>query len=333
VKVLLTGGSGYLGEHVAFAFRDRGHEVTALVRQPEQAETLNRSHVRTILGDLARPETWSSALKEQDAVVTTAGTVQSWGLERGAFMAINVAATLAIVEHARKAGLERILVTSSLFALGPTPPGAVLDETARERPRSPLLDANHYVSTKREAAERLWALQRNGHPVMLVYPSVLIGPGQRSRGNHTARVLADVGNGRLPGLIGDGNQLWNLVAVQDAARGHVDALERGRPGECYFLGGQNWAQRALIEHAARHFGVKPPLRKLGRAVPLAAAAMYEAIAHLTKKEPRLTQGEVKLYDAHWAFTSAKAERELGYTHEPLEPVIARTVAWLRSDGR
>jgi len=332
VKVLVTGAAGYLGEHVALAFRDRGHTVTALVRRPEQVERLNRMQVRAVSGDMERPETWPAAFAGQDAVVTTAGTVQAWGADPDTFRRVNVDATLALVEAAREAGITRLLVTSSLFALGPTPPTAVLDESARDRPRSPLMNANDYMRTKRDAAERLWALQRSGHPVMLVYPSVLIGPGQRSRGNHTARVLTDVGRSRLPGLIGDGEQVWNLVSVRDAANGHVSAVEKGRPGDDYFLGGENWTERRLIEDAARLFGVKAPLRKLGRAVPLAAAAVYELAARITGKEPRLTRGEVKAYDANWAFTSAKAERELGYTHEPLEPLIAETVAWLRSVG-
>ena len=328
----MTGAAGYLGEHVVLAFRDGGHTVTALVRKPEQAAQLNRLNVRTVLGDLERPDTWPAAFAGQDAVVTTAGTVQAWGADRDTFRRVNVDATLALVEAARETGIARVLVTSSLFALGPTPPKAILDETARDRPRSPLMNANDYMRTKRDAAERLWALQRSGHPVMLVYPSVLIGPGQRSRGNHTARVLTDVGRSRLPGLIGDGEQVWNLVSVRNAAKGHVSTLERGRPGEDYFLGGENWTERRLIEHAARLFGVKAPLRKLGRAVPLAAATMYELVARLTGKEPRLTRGEVKAYDANWAFTSAQAEGDLGYIHEPLEPLLVETVAWLRSVG-
>jgi nucleoside-diphosphate-sugar epimerase len=332
VKVLITGAAGYLGEHVAVALRDRGHTVTALVRRPEQVEQLNRFNFRLVPGDLERPETWRAALEGQDAVVTTAGTVQAWGLSRDVFQRVNVDGTMGLVQYARELGIQRILVTSSLFALGPTPAGTVLDESARNRPRSPLLEANYYVSTKRDQAERLWKLQDSGHPVMMVYPSVLIGPGQRSRGNHTARVLSDVGAKRLPGLIGDGNQEWNLVSVRDAARGHVDVLERGDTGEAYFLGGENWTQSALIERAAGLFGVKAPLRKLGRIVPLAAALAYELAARASGKDPRLTRAEVKLYDANWAFTSAKAEREVGYTHESLNLVIDRTVAWLRSDG-
>ena len=329
----MTGAAGYLGEHVAVAFQKRGHTVTALVRRPEQVEQLNRLQLRLVPGDLERPETWHAALEGQEAVVTTAGTVQAWGLPRETFRRVNVDGTIGLVEHAREIGIQHILVTSSLFSLGPTPAGVVLDESARDRPRSSICDANAYVSTKREQAERVWKLQDAGHPVMLVYPSVLVGPGRRSRGNHTARVLSDVGAERLPGLIGNGNQQWNLVSVDDAARGHVDVLERGSPGEAYFLGGENWTQRALVERAARLFGVKAPLRKLGRALPLVAAAMYELAARVGGNEPRLTRGEVTLYDANWAYTSAKAEREVGYTHEALEPVIERTVAWLRSGGR
>lgn len=327
MKVLVTGAAGYLGEHVARAFREAGHDVTAMVRRPEQ---LAESGYRVVAGDLERPQSWSAALEGQDALVNVAGAVSAWSSDPGIFRRVNVEGTLALVSRAQEAGINRMLLTSSLFALGPTPDGDVLDERAGERPRSPLLAVNGYVHTKRESAERVWALQKQGHPVMMVYPSVLLGPGRRSHGNHTASVLSDVGRSRLPGLIGDGEQVWNLVGVTDAARGHVTVLEKGRPGENYLLGGENWTQRTLVERAARAFGVKPPLRRLGRALPLLGASLYELASRITHREPKLTRGEVNLYDANWAFTSAKAERELGYTHESVEAVLTRTVRWLEA---
>jgi dihydroflavonol-4-reductase len=332
VRVLVTGAAGYLGEHVALAFREAGHDVTAMVRQPKQATVLDALGIRTCLGDLERPESWNAALEGQEGMVHLAGAVKAWSRDHDAFRRVNVVRTLDLVERASQTGIPRILVTSSLFVLGPSPSGEVLDETAVSRPRASLLDANDYVRTKREAAEGLWKLQRNGHRVMLVYPSVLLGPGQRSEGNHTARVLSDVGAARLPGLIGNGDQVWNLVAVKDAARGHVAALERGRPGDGYFLGGENWTQRRLVDRAAHYFGVRAPLRPLGRALPLTVAAVSELWARATGGRPKLTRGEVRLYDTNWAFTSAKAERELGYAHENLEPVLEQTVHWLRASG-
>ena len=329
MKVLVTGAAGYLGEHVARAFREAGHDVTAMVRQPKQ---LTESGYRVVAGDLERPESWSAALEGQDALVNVAGAVSAWSSDPDLFRRVNVDGTLALVSRAQEAGIHRILLTSSLFALGPTPDGDVLDERAGERARSPLLAANGYVRTKRESAERVWALQKQGQPVMMVYPSVLLGPGRRSHGNHTASVLSDVGHSRLPGLIGNGEQVWNLVGVNVAALGHVTVLEKGRPGENYLLGGENWTQRTLVERAARAFGVKPPLRRLGRALPLLGASLYELASRITHREPKLTRGEVKLYDANWAFTSAKAEHELGYTHESVDAVLTRTVRWLKESN-
>ena len=331
MNVLLTGASGYLGEHVARALRAAGHTVVALVRRPGQAAELEAMGIEARPGDMERPDSWTRALAGCEALVHCAGLVHSFGHNREAFTRVNVDGTLALVDRARAAGMARIVVTSSLFALGPARAGALRDESAADEPPSPLHSANDYVRTKALASAKLRAMQREGHPVVVVYPTVLLGPGRRTRGNHTARVLADVAAGRLPGLVGDGEQVWNLVPVADAARGHVLALERGRPGEGYILGGENWTQRQLVERAALLFGVKPPLRRLGRAVPLAVGAMAELWARLSGKEPFLTLGEVRLYDAHWAVSCEKARVELGYEAGDVETTLAHTVDWLRAE--
>jgi farnesol dehydrogenase len=194
-----------------------------------------------------------------------------------------------------------------------------------------LAAANQYVRSKTEGTRRLRALQKSGHPLILLYPTVILGPGRLSRGNHTARVLADIGRGRFPGLVGNGEQIWNLVPVRDAARGHVLALEKGGVGEGYILGGENWTQRRLIERAAHHFGIAPPVRRLGRALPWAVGLACEIWNRFTGRAPYLTRGEVLLYDADWAVTSAKAERDLGYRPAGVDETLAATVAWLQRD--
>ena len=332
MKILVTGATGYLGNHVARTFRSASHEVAAMVRTAAGRAEFEAEGIEVRPGDLERQESWPAVLEGVDALVHCASLVASWSRDPAAFHRVNVEATVALVEAARASGIRRIVVTGSLFALGPSGPDECLDEHAVESPPAPLLSANEYVRTKAVAARRLRDLQRRGHPVMVVHPTILLGPGKRTEGNHVAGVLADMLAGRFPGLVGNGEQSWNLVPVEDAARGHLLAVERGRPGESYILGGENWTQRRLVERAATHLGVKAPLRRLGRAFPLAVAGTAEGWARLTGRSPFLTRGEVRLYDASWAFTSAKAAEELGYAPGDVDAALARTAAWIRAGG-
>jgi len=329
MKVLLTGGTGYLGEHLLRALSGAGHEVRALVRDAGAARHLQLPGVSLVPGDVTEAATWLPALPGADAVVHAAGLVLSWARDRSRFEAVNVQATLALVDAARDAGIPRILATGSLFALGPSGPGEVADESRVGAPRPPLTEANEYVFTKRRAAEALWERQRGGHPVTVAYPTILLGPGRRTAGNHTALVIDDIRRRRFPGMVGDGRQVWNLVAVEQVAEGYLRLLERWVEGENYILGGENWTQEQFVTRAAAPCGVPNPRRRLGTALPLALAAAAEGWAALTGRPPFLTRGAVRLYDANWAFDSAKAQAAFGYRPGDVDAAVARTVTWLQ----
>jgi nucleoside-diphosphate-sugar epimerase len=331
VKVFLTGGTGYLGGHVARALLGAGHEVLALTRSLERCASLVGCGATPVVGDLLDPSTWGDRIAEADAVVHTAAMVESWGPAPEEFDRANITATLDLLDRAKQAGVERRIVTSSLFALGPSAPGTQKDESALEEEPGSWSRANDYVRTKAIVARKVRDRQRRGSPAILIFPTVLIGPGALTKGNHTARVLADVGRKRFAGLVGDGRQVWNLARVDRVAIGFVQALERGTPGENYILGGENWTQRELVERAARAFGVKPPTRRLGRALPLAVARGSAWWSALRGTPPILTRGEVLLYDCNWEFTSERARRELGYEPEGVQEALESTVAWLRDE--
>jgi farnesol dehydrogenase len=190
------------------------------------------------------------------------------------------------------------------------------------------LRASPYAWSKAEAARRLCDQQAAGYPLILLFPTVLLGPGALTAGNHTTRILIDIAKGRLPGMIGDGEQVWNLVPVRLAARGHVLALESGEVGQNFILGGEHWTQRQFVEAAADRLGVTPPSRLLGTAGPLALARVLGLWARITGHTPKLTPGEILLYDKHWILTSDKARRELEYQPAGVEMALEETAAWV-----
>jgi nucleoside-diphosphate-sugar epimerase len=331
MKVFLTGGTGYLGEHVARALVRGGHAVSALVRGSGGGAALMDVGAEVVVGDLLEPSAWAGTLGRVEAVVHAAGLVEGWGPRPELFDRINVQATLDLVDRARSAGIERILVAGSLFALGPGDPRAPKDERSVAETAPPLLRANDYVRSKSQIARELWRRQMDGDPTMVLFPTILLGPGRLTAGNHTAQVLSDVGRGRFPGFIGAGEQVWDLVPVSRVAEGFRLALEKGRPGENYVLGGEHWTQRRLVQRAAELFGIDPPTRRLGTRLPMLVGAMAEVWASVTGRAPVLTRAAVRLYDADWVFTSAKAERELGYERGSLDEAVQETVRWLREE--
>jgi len=331
MRVFLTGGTGYLGASIARALIEAGHQVTALARDAERAASLVGCGAQLVVGDVADSAAFEDELAGCEGLVHTAGFVRSWHPEHERFDRINVTGALDLLDRARRAGIERTLVTSSFFALGPSDDGPPLDESAANRPLHPVSRANDYVRTKSVMTRRVIDRQKKGAGVMLAIPTILLGPGPRTRGNHTARVLAGIGKRRFPGLVGHGDQVWNLVGVEDAARGHVLALERGTPGENYIFGGEDWTQRRFVERAAAAFGVPPVTRRLGTALPAFVGRTAETWAALTGREPLLTRGEVRLYDRNWSFSSAKARRDLGYEPEPVQRVLESTVTWLKEE--
>jgi farnesol dehydrogenase len=331
MTVFLTGGTGYLGNHVARALLAAGHGVTVLARNPSRAADLAERGAVVVPGDLLEPAAWNRHLEEADAVVHTAGMVESWSPHPERFDRVNVQGTLDLVDRARAAGVARVLVAGSLFALGPSAPGIPRDERGLDEPPSPLVDATNYTRTKSVVCRALARRQAEGDPVILLLPAILVGPGKRTEGNYLAGVLEDVGRRRLPGLIGDGNQVWNLVPVTSAAEGFRLALESGTAGERYALGGEPWTQRRIVERGAELFGVPAPVRRLGTRFPLFVGALSEAWAAVTRRPPVLTRGAVRMYDANWEVSSVKAERELGYRATSVDDAIRQTVNALRGD--
>jgi nucleoside-diphosphate-sugar epimerase len=331
MTVLLTGGTGYLGNHVARALLAAGHRVTVLARTPSRAADLAGLGAVVVPGDLLDPGSWTGLLEGSEAVIHAAAKVESWS-PAAEFDRVNVQGTLDLVDRARAAGVKRILVAGSLFALGPSDPGVPRDEASLDAPPAPLLEATDYTRTKSLVCRELARRQAAGDPVILLLPAILVGPGKRTEGNYLANVLDQVGRGKLPGLIGDGNQVWNLVPVTSAAEGFRLVLESGAAGERYILGGESWTQRRIVERGAELFGVPAPTRPLGTAFPLLVGALAEAWAAVSRRPPVLTRGAVRMYDVNWEVSSAKAERELGYRATSVDDAIRETVDALRAEA-
>jgi dihydroflavonol-4-reductase len=321
VRILVTGASGFIGAHVARLLAERGDAVRALCRS---APPPAAGPAEWTPGDVTDARAVARAVEGCDAVVHTAALYSYARADAAPMQAINVDGTRHVLDAAARAGL-RVVVTSTAATCGPVA-GRAADE--RDAPAEWELRVP-YKRTK-VAAERL-ALARAaaGADVIVVNPTTTVGPGDR-RPTPSGQMLRDAAAGRMRGYIP--GAAINVVAVEDVAAGHVLALERGRSGERYLLGGEDLALREALAIAARAAGRGAPRWPVPWRVALGAAHLARAGARVRGREPHLlVLDEVRLARVPMRFSSAKAAAELGYAPRPAREALTAAVSWLR-DG-
>ena len=327
MRTLLTGGSGFLGRALAPRLAREG-ELRLLLRDAARAPLPVGDGVEHAIGSLEDPDSVRAALEGCDRVVHAAALVREWDPDPTRFERVNVDATMRLIDDAADAGVTRVLVVSSLLALGPTD-GGVADERHFARYAD---HENPYVRTKALAAERLRARLPHDPDLTLVYPGVIYGPGPLTPANIMVHLLLEHARGALPGMLGFTRRVWNYVHVEDVAEGIARALA-APGGRDWILGGENADQRTFWRLACAHAGL-PPVRLR---VPLLLArliARREAIrAALGGREPTLTPGAIDVFAHDWALDSTRARRELGFEPRGLDEGLADTVRFLRAGGR
>jgi farnesol dehydrogenase len=307
MKVLVTGGTGYLGRAVVRAIAGRGHDVVVFSRH---AASPPAGASAAVAGDVRDVAAVRRAATGCDAICHTAAVVSIWRRRSQDFDDVNVGGLINVVDAAAALGVRRILYTSSFLAL---PPAG----------RSTPIEANDYQRTKVAADRAADAAASKGAPLVRVYPGVIYGPGLRTEGNLVGRMIDDHLNRRLPGLIGPDRQ-WSYAFVEDVAAGHCAALERGAIGGRYLLGGENASQRQLFAIVEQLTGRKVPLR-IPYALATALGAAEEWRVRAFGGLPLVTRGAVEIFRHDWTLDSSEAVRALDYRITPLADGIRRTL--------
>ncbi|MBK5256522.1 MAG: NAD-dependent epimerase/dehydratase family protein [Vicinamibacteria bacterium] len=326
MKLLVTGGAGFLGRNVVSALLARGHEVVLLVRGGRRSGLPDNAEV--IAGDVRDEAVFQNAARGCGAILHSAAMVKLWSARRADFDDINVGGIRHAIAAARAHHI-RLVYTSSFMAVGPTTETPV--DEAQNHPGSPY--RNDYERTKALADVVAQDYAKEGGDIVILYPGVVYGPGELTDGNLIAKMLADRMNNRLPGIVGPGDRLWSYAYVDEVAQGHVAALERGRKGERYLLAGDNATLTQVFSAASRKAGRDLTPRKLPYALSRLVGRAMWLWADTTGKPPDLTHEAVGIFEKHWAYRSDKAVRELGYKVRPLEEGIGATVDWLIAEGR
>ena len=302
MRVLVTGGTGYLGQAIVRALTARGHStVVASRKTSEVVETT--SEVVFLSGvDVRDREALVAAAKSCDAMIHSAALVSLWRSTPRDFDDINVGGLRHALDAVRTHHLHRIVYTSSFLALPPA---------GRER----ALVANDYQRTKADARLVADRARAEGVPIVSMYPGVIYGPGLMSEGNLIGRMIADHLAGRLPGLLG-AHRLWSFAWVDEVAAAHVSALEHQSPKGEYQVGGPNLPQMRPFEVLREFKGTRLP-RRLPLWIGPPVGWLDEARARLTGRMPQLTRATVGIFRHDWTLDSSDAERDLGYRQKDL----------------
>lgn len=325
MKLFLTGATGFVGAHVAQFATAMGAELRLLMRP-----TSNRTHLppsaELVTGDLRAPEAFAAALQGCDALIHVAADYRLWVPDPAEMYKANVEGTRRLLQLAREAGVRRVVYTSSVATMGFRKDGTVVDEA------TPVGEGDmigHYKRSKwmaeQVAIEAAWA----GQHIILLNPTTPIG-ALDTKPTPTGRIVVDFLNRNFPAFVETG---LNLVDVREVARMHLHALEHGRPGERYILGGENLTLKQILDRLAKLTGLPSPKVKVPHAVAMAFAYFDETVTgKLRGKEPRATVEAVRMGKKLMFASSAKAERELGFHVLPVDDALREACRWFLANG-
>jgi len=323
--VLVTGASGFVGSAVARKLAQRGHQVRVLMRSTSPKTNLAGLDAEPVEGDMLDGKSVRRALKDARYLFHVAADYRLWARDREEIVRNNRDGTRTVMEAALAEGVEKIVYTSSVATLKPIA-GQSVDETSRHNEQSAIGAYKRSKVVAEQVVEHLIATQNL--PATIVSPSTPIGP-RDVKPTPTGRILVEAATGRMPAYVDTG---LNLVHVDDVAEGHLLALDKGVIGERYILGGQDATLAEMLGHIARLSNRKPPRVNLPRRPIYALAYVAEAVASLTGKEPFVTVDALKMSEHHMFFSSAKAERELGFSARPYPEALTDALAWFREAG-
>jgi len=324
--VFITGASGFVGSAVARKLLEEGYTVRALVRAQSPRFHLAGLDIDFAVGDIRDRQSVRQAMAGVRYVFHVAADYRLWARDRNEIYAANVEGTRVVMEEARRAAVERVVYTSSVATLRLRPDSRPADESG-------ALAENEGIGTYKRskiAAERLVEemVASGTLPAVIVNPSTPVGPCD-VRPTPTGRIIVEAARGRMPAFVDTG---LNLVHVDDVAEGHLAALDRGKIGERYILGGENVLLADMLADIARLVGRRSPRLRLSHNVVMPLAHAAEAMARLTGRAPFATVDGIRMAQHHMFFTAAKAERDLGYRARPYRKALEDAINWFREAG-
>lgn len=325
MKALVTGATGFIGSQITRQLVERGDHVRVLLRETSNTQNIDGLDVEKVYGDILDENSVKEAVRDCDLLFHTAGYVSFKKSDYDKMNRINVQGTRNVLSAAMEEGTDKVMFTSSVAAIGPVSKG---DEITEENEYTIFNKNIGYMNSKFLAEKEAHQFSEKGLPVTILNPTVVIGPGDIYLSS-SASILWYCKK-KFPGYM-DGT--FNMVDVEDVARGHILASEKGRPGERYILGNVNLTVKEFFDIMEKITGIKSPGMKIPYWFAYGSAWIVERIPGLSfPNYSTMDVDSVRLSNYCWHADSSKAEKELGFTRRPIEESIRNTVNWFREKG-
>jgi dihydroflavonol-4-reductase len=327
-RILVTGATGFIGSAVTRTLLARGVEVVALVEPQADTANLEGLDVKQLEGDIRSSESVRQAMSGCRAVFHVAALYRFWARDPSSFYTINVDGTRNVLTAATEGGVEGLVYTSTVGTLGLEQVKGAASADERSFP-----DVRHlygsYKRSKYVAEHEVLRAIAEGLPATLVLPTFPLGPGDRAP-TPTGQLVLDFLNGRIPGYV---DTVLNVVHVDDVGEGHVLALERGRIGRSYILGGENLTLQQLLGRLASLTGLPEAKIRVPRLLSLAVAAVSEAVeGTLLRRHPSIPLEAARMSTSRMAFDISRARAELGYAPRPALEALESSARWFAGSG-
>ncbi|HVA94439.1 MAG TPA: hopanoid-associated sugar epimerase [Candidatus Dormibacteraeota bacterium] len=325
MKTLVTGATGFLGSHIARELSGRGEDVRVLARASSDLRALEGFRSESAVGDLRDAASLDRALDGVSRVFHVAADYRLWASDPREIYESNVTGTQNLLEAARRAGVEKFVYTSTVATIAVPREGRLPNEQTQSSVAEMI---GHYKRSKFQAEQCALLAAEAGLPVIIVNPTTPVGPGDW-KPTPTGKIIVDFLNGRMPGYVDTG---LNFVPVEDCARGHLLAAERGRVGERYILGGRNLTLKQILDMLAAISGRRAPRWKFPHALAYAAACVDTGVSRMLGRAPQIPLEGVRMARHKMFVDASKAGRELGFVSGPVEAALERAVEWYEANG-
>ena len=325
MKKLVTGANGFMGSAIVRELLKDGEEVRAFVRETSDTRNIDHLEVEKVYGDIRDGDSMSRALKGCDTLYYTAAHFSHWTPDKKIPYEINVEGTKTSMAAALRSGVGKVVYTSTNNTMGAHGPEKPADETAEFNHWD---TGDHYSKSKYLGEIEARKFVDQGLPMVIVNPTLVIGTND-IKPTPSGLLIIGVVKGEVMGYVEGG---VNIIDVEDVARGHILAAQKGRIGERYLFGNENMPIVDYFRLIAELAGVKPPTLKIPYHLAVGVCYLFELISFFTKKPPASTVSELKIGRKYEFYDCSKAVRELGLPQTPARVSIEKALNWFRENG-